>query len=105
MPRRPQLPDPSNLVPPSQTGIEGDPDPQAVPADGVDSTPETEIGDADRVRVDPDPAEAPGRAAPDPEPGARRNEPSWAAAAPNRANPTLLFPLSGAGPAGWPGPN
>ena len=107
VPRPAALPGPSNLVHPSQTGIEGvPPDPGAVPADGVGSTLETEAGD--RARVDPDPAETPGQGVPDPEvpdpePGARRNEPSWEAAALNRAKDTRLIPLSGAGTTGCPG--
>ena len=108
MPRPAPLPGPSNLVPPSRTGTEGGPDPGAAPADGVASTLGTETGDAGQARVDPDPAEIPGRVdpdpeVPDPEAGARRNEPSWEEAALNRANPILLIPRSGAGTAGWLG--
>ena len=100
-PRRAALPVPSNLVHPSRTGIEaGRLDPLVGPVDGVASTPETETGDGVRAqvvpdRVDPGPAEALGPAVPDQAPVARRSEPSWEAAALNRANPTLGTGVSG----------
>ena len=91
------LPGPPNLVHPPRIGIEGDPGPGealVAPGDGVDSTPETEVGG--RAPVDPDPAEIPGQvvpdpAVPDPEAGARRNKPSWEGLALNRAKPTRLI--------------
>ncbi len=99
------LPDPSNLAHPSRTGIEAGPDPGAAPADGVGSTLETGTGDGGRALGDPDPGETPGQVDPDPEAldpeaGARRNEPSWEAAALNPANPTRLIPRFVAGTAG-----
>ena len=47
----------------------GHPDPATTPVSGVGSTLETETGDSDRARVDPDPPETPGRVVPDPEAG------------------------------------